>query len=934
MSREPELSSDVLQQVPLLVTKLHVPPTRAKLVSRPRLVERLREGMNCKLTVVSAPAGFGKTTLLSEWATQSKSPVAWVSLDEGDNDPARFWAYFLAAMRTIQAGIEESARHLLDSPHPPCTETVLTVLINQTATVPDDFALILDDYHVINAQPIHSTINFLIDHSPPQMHLVIASRATPPLPVARLRARNQLVELHGKHLQFNCDESASFLNDIMGLNLSTEDVAALNTCTEGWASGLQLVGLCMQRQENDEGEFIKTFTGDHRYLLDYLSQEVLDRQPESTQAFLLQTCILDQLCDSLCDAITGQGNGQEMLKRLEKKNLFILPLDIERHWYRYHHLFSDFLRRHLAQLHPDQTLALHRRASEWYTQNGLITQAVDHALAAKDFQRAACLVEENGLRFLFQAQIATVMGWLGTLPDEIVRSRPRICIYYAWALSISSFQYDAAKAWLQDAGRALGIGAGGAADSSAEKTAEEPTLSEYRFSESKFVREMGEMAAISAHIAEMQGDMDQAIALAHQALEDLPEDHVTTRSIATWALGLAYRYSGDTEAASRTFTEALTLSRVAGIPCITLAIFHNLAKVQMAQGQLHLAYATGHQGLQLAAEQNIQGIPAVGHICVGMAGLLYEWNDLQAAECQVMKGISVAKLGGAPAIVQHGSATLAYVKQAQGDLDGALETLQDARSLVPREPATWYNAELATCQARLWLIQGNLQAAAHWAQGRGLSVDDEVPYNYEPEYLTLARLLIAQARRDENPQDLRDALKLLDRLLRAAQTSGRRGSVIEIRLLQALALHAQGQIAKAMIALERAFSLAQPEGYVRVFVDEGAPIAELLHQAASRGLMPDYVCTLLAAFGDGIPSTARHKPRAPETQPCVEPLSEREIEVLRLLAARLSSQEIANELAISVHTARTHAKNIYGKLGVHNRNQAAERARALSLLSP
>ena len=925
--------SNIPKPVPLLVTKLHIPPTRAKLVSRPRLIERLNEGMKGKLTVVSAPAGFGKTTLLSEWAAQSKSPVAWVSLDKGDNDPVRFWAYFLAAMRAIQAELEEPTQALLDSSQPPCTERVLAVLINQTATVPDDFALILDDYHVINAQPIHSAMDFLISHSPPQMHLFIAGRATPPLPVARLRARNQLVELHGRHLQFNCDESASFLNEIMGLNLSAEDVLALSTRTEGWASGLQLAGLCMQRQE-DGGEFIKTFTGDHRYLLDYLSHEVLDRQSESTQAFLLQTCILDQLCGSLCDAITDQSNGQEMLERLEEKNLFILPLDNERRWYRYHHLFSDFLRRHLAQLPPDQTLELHRRASEWYTHKGLIAQAVDHALAAKDFQQAACLVEENGLRFFFQTQITTLLGWLSTLPDEVIRSRPRLCIYYAWAMSVNSFQFDAAKTWLRDAGRALGIGADGAADGSAKRPAEGSALVEYGFSESKFVREIGEMAIIRAHIAEMQGDMDQAIALAHQALKYLPEDHVTTRSIAAWALGLAHRYSGDTEAASRTLKEAVTISQMTGIPCITLTVLHNLAKVQMAQGHLRQAYATGQQGLQLAAEQDMQGRPAVGHIYIGRAGLLYEWNDLQAAACQVMKGITVAKLGGAPAMLQHGYVTLAYVKQAQGDLDGALDTLRYARSLVPKKPATWYNAELETCQARLWLMQGNLQAAARWAQERGLSADDEVLYKHEPEYLTLARLLIAQGRRDKNPQGLQDALKLVGRLLQAAQSSGRKGSAVEILALQALALYAQGETAKAMIALEHALSLAQPEGYVRVFVDEGTPMAELLHEAGSRGLMPDYVCALLEAFGDGTSFTARDRSRAPETRRHVEPLSEREIEVLRLLAARLSSREIAEALTISVHTARTHTKNIYGKLGVHNRNQAAERARALSLLSP
>jgi LuxR family maltose regulon positive regulatory protein len=876
--------------------------------------------MKHRLTLVSAPAGFGKTTALSEWARQSEAPVAWLSLDEGDNDPTRFWAYFLAALQAIQADLDGD---LLTSPDPSqsSTERILTRLINDAATASCDFALVLDDYHLIHAQPIHDALSFLLDHAPSQLHLFIASRASPPLPLSRLRARGQLIELHSRNLQFNSDECAAFLSKAMGLDLRAEDVLELKMRTEGWIAGLQLAGLYVQGQ-TDIRAFIESFTGDHRYIVDYLSQEVLQRQPESTRAFLLQTCILDQLHAPLCDATTGQDNGQEMLKRLEDANLFILPLDDARSWYRYHPLFSDFLRRCLKQSQPEQVPELHRRASAWYVRNGLIAQAVDHALAAGEFHRAASLIEEHARRFLFQAQIATLLGWMEALPDGIVRSRPRLSLYYGWVLGSSRFQFDAAEARLRDAERALGLGA---VRTTSIRTREAARASGLGACEAS--RVLGELRIARAYIAELQGDMPRAITLAKEALTCLADHHVTTCSLAAWALGLAYRYSGDTEAASQAFFKALELSRAANFPGVTLVVLHNLAKVQMAQGRLRQGYATVREALQFADGHEVRGTPAMGHVYVGMAGLLYEWNRLDDTARFVREGITVGKLGGVPGIVQHGYVTMARVRQAQGDLDGALDTLREARTLVPLESATWYNAELATCQARLWVMQGDLEMAARWMGTRGLGTDDEVTYKHEPEHLTLARLLIAQGRRDGDDRLLHDAGRLLERLLRAAQSAGRIGSAIEILALQALALHAQGHTPKAIIPLERALSLAKPEGYVRVFVDEGPSMAELLHYAASRGLMPDYGRTLLAAFGDITPSP-------PETPALVEPLSDREIEVLQLLATRLSSQEIADELSISINTARTHIRNIYGKLDVHSRSEAAKRARALKLLHP
>jgi len=910
----------MLQQVPLLVTKLRIPPTRAKMVLRPRLTERLNEGMKRKLTLVQAPAGFGKTTLLSEWGRQSKSPVAWVSLDKGDNDPVRFCAYFLAALQTIQAGIGGDVRSLLHSPQPAPIQNILTVLINEIVTVPDDFALVLDDYHVINAQPIHSAMAFLLDHLPPQMHLVIATRARPPLLLARLRAQRQLTELAAGDLRFLLDEAAHFLNQVMGLDLSPENVAALQEYTEGWIAGLQLVALSVREYEGTTG-FIETFTGSDRYILNYLGEEVFRRQSKNIQAFLLQTSILERLSGSLCDAVTGQDDGQAMLEALERANLFIFPLDHRQRWYRYHQLFADFLRAHLKRTDPGLVPVLHSRASEWYEHNGLAAEAIDHALAAGNLERVADLVDWSGRTALVSGRLATLMNWLDALPESLVRSRPQLCLIHAWILLTRDYQFDAAEARLQDAECALSYAADRTTDLSTERSAEGPLLG-------KRQNVLGEIATARAYTARIQGDMSRALALSNQALELLPNDQVDVRGLATWIRGLAYRYSGDVAAASQSLVETHTLSQASSQIGLALTAIDNLAKVQVMEGHLRQANETRRQAFELIGRQAREHLPITSLIYIGLSGLLYEWNDLEAALGQVSKGIRLARQGELTGPLLHAYVKLARVKQAQGDAESALAAIQDAAQLVRGHAATLHAAEVTAFRVRLWLAQGNLEAAARWARECGLSVDDELAYHRELEYLTLVRVLIAQGRRDTGGRLLHDALKLLDRNLQAAQASGRMGSVIEILALQALALHAQGETARAMVALERALSLAEPEGYIRLFVDEGGLMAKLLHQAASRGLMPDYTRRLLAAFGDII------APSPPEPKPYVEPLSEREIEVLRLLAARLSSQEMAQELVISVNTVRTHIRNIYRKLDVHSRTQAVERARALKLLPP
>jgi len=897
----------VPHRAPLLSTKLYIARPRPDLLPRPRLTQRLNDGLHRKLTLISAPAGFGKTTLLSEWSLQSKRPVAWISLDEGDNDPARFWAYFIAALQTLQVNVGDAALAAFQSPQPPPMEVVLTALINEIAIIPEPFALVLDDYHVIETQPVHSALTFLLNHLPPQMHLIIATRADPPLPLARLRGRGQLTELREADLRFTTDEAAAFLNQAMGLNLSAEQVAALEERTEGWIAGLQLAALSMQGRSDIPG-FIAAFAGSHRYILDYLAEEVLQRQPEGVQTFLLQTAILDRLSGPLCDTVTGQGDSQTMLERLERANLFLVPLDEERRWYRYHRLFAELLRAYLQREQPNRVPGLHRRASEWYEQNGLLAEAVGHALAAKDFERAARLVEQAAPQMLMRGELVTLLGWLAALPDERIRAWPALCTYYAWVLTLTG-QLDAVEPRLQDAEQGL-----------------QPDIPAAELQDL-----LGQIAAIRAYIAALHRDVPHAIELARQALEHLPEENPAVRAFVAFTLGGACLLSDDVAEACQAFAEASALGRAAGNVHVAIPALCNLAGLRALQGQLHQAAGLYQEALELATpslahQREGRGgrtLPVAAMAYSGLGGLLYEWNDLEGAMRHLREGIEQSKQWGNVDALASSYARVARVLQAQGDEAGALEALKEAGQLVRRHaviPTT--AARVAAYQASLWLAQGNLGAATRWVQERGLSVDDELGYLREPEHIALARVLIAQGKYDE-------ALQFLARLRQAAETRGRMGSLIEILVLQALALQSQGNTTQAMPALERALSLAEPEGYVRLFVDEGAPMAKLLRQALSRGIAPNYVSRLLAAFGAEEQRGEEAEKRAPLL---LEPLSERELEVLRLLAAGLSNREIAEKLIVAVGTVKAHIHNIYGKLGVQSRTQAVARARELGIL--
>jgi LuxR family maltose regulon positive regulatory protein len=878
--------------------------------------------MSRKLTLISAPAGFGKTTLLSEWRMihlGSEYPLAWVSLEEADNDPMRLLPYLIAAIQTIEVNVGETALTSLRSPQPPPIKSVLTALINEIAAIPKDFALVLDDYHVISNKAVHDMIAFLLEHMPPQAHLIIASRADPPLPLARLRARGQMTEIRADDLRFTPEETAAFLRGVMGLDLLEESVTALEERTEGWIAGLQLAALSVRGRKDVSG-FIAALRGSNRYVLDYLTEEVLRRQPEDVRAFLLQTSILDRLSGPLCDAVTGRADGQEMLEGLERANLFTIPLDEERRWYRYHHLFSEFLRDRLHRTQPDQAPQLHRKASAWYEHNALVHEAVSHALAGAQFEDAARLMEENFRDMLAHGEASLLLNWMEALPEELLRSRPRLCIPCSWALLITG-QLEAAEMRVQDLERMVHTNVNIS-----------PDEREIPVSDEELAAFSGEAAAIQAFIVRNRGDVPLSIELSRRALGLLREDNITLRGIVALNLGGAYRMSGDLVAANATLTEAITASQRADNAFAALLAMRELAELEVTGGRLHRAADLYRQALRLAEQRPF---PAAGLAHVGMGELLYEWDDLDGAMRHLTEGIELGERSGSTSIVFPGHALLARVKWAQGDVDGAIHIIQeDEWSAHSMNLSSRDLNRIAAHGARLRLAQGDVGTAARLLEQRGIRVDNHVNHLNVFEHVMLARVLIARGEYDA-------ALTLLGRSLGVVEATGSMGIAIEILAVEALAAGARDDEAQAMGALARALSLAEPEDYVRTFVDEGEPMAALLSKflrtrrkewhSSPQNDSPEYVSTLLAAFrGFRALSTGADAPRT--VQPLLEPLSERELEVLRLVAAGKSNREIAGQLFVTVDTVKKHLTHVFNKLGASSRTRAVAQARELGLI--
>jgi LuxR family maltose regulon positive regulatory protein len=879
---------------PILATKLYIPRLRPNVVSRPRLNERLNEGLHRKLTLISAPAGFGKTTLVSHWLAGGPRPIAWLSLDEGENDPARFLTYLVAALRTVAPNIGEGVLGVLHSPQPPPSEAILTALLNDLTTIQDQFVLVLDDYHVIDAKPIDQALTYLVEHLPPQMHLVIATREDPQLPLARLRARGYLTEVRAVDLRFTPSEAAAFLNQAMGLTLSAQDIAALETRTEGWIAGLQLAALSLQGHEDATG-FIKSFTGSHHFVLDYLLEEVLGQQPERVQTFLLRTSILDRFCGPLCDAVVLDPSisGQATLEYLEHANLFIIPLDDERRWYRYHHLFADLLRQRLHQSTASSPgdegsgmAELHLRASLWYEDHGLSLEAFHHAAATHDVERAARLVEGDGMPLHFRGAVTPVLHWLESLPKTALDARPVLWVMYASALTMTGFlpgvepKLQAAEAALQGAER--------------DDTTQDV---------------VGQIAAIRAMLASAENQVETIIAQSRRALEYLHPSNLASRTSTLWTLGFASFLQGDRAAARRAYTEAISLSQAAGNIILYIGSTIGLGTIQEADNQLSLAAETYRRVLHLAGDLPQ---PPACEAHLGLAHVLYEWNDLEAAQQHGQQSVYLARQLENTDKWVAGEVLLARLKLAQGDVAGAAARLSEAGQSARQHNFVYRIPEVAAAQVLTLLRQGNLAAAAHLAQTHGLP-------------LSQARVHLAQG-------DTSAALAALSPWREQVEAKGWQDERLKVMALQAVALQAHGEQEKAVHLLCDALALAEPGGFIRLFVDEGRPMAQLLSAAEATGMVPDYLGKLLAVFEAEEQKSEATSYLPPPAQSLIEPLSRREVEVLQLIAQGLSNQEMSERLVLALETVKGHNKKIFGKLQVQRRTEAVARARELGLL--
>jgi LuxR family maltose regulon positive regulatory protein len=902
---------------PLVQTKLYFPKLRRSLVARPRLSGRLRREAESRLLLISAPAGFGKTTLLAEWlaATPERS-VAWLSLEESDRQPASYWTYVITALQTVAPAVGGSALELLQSGQPP-VETVLTAVLNELSAVPDDLYLVLDDYHLVDGPELQAGMTFLLEHLPPQVHLVVSTREDPTLPLARLRARGELVEVRAADLRFTPDEAAVYLTGAMGLALTTGDVAALEGRTEGWIAALQLAALSLQGRDDVAG-FIADFAGDDRYIVDYLAEEVLQRQPEHVHQFLLQTSILGRLSGPLCDAVTGQRDGKAMLESLDRANLFVVPLDDRRRWYRYHHLFADVLHTHLLDDQPDDVPELHRRASRWYEQHGDPSQAIRHALAAGDVERAAGLVELAVPDLRRSRQEATIRSWLEALPDDVVRKRPVLAVGLIGALmSVGEFEgveerLQHVEGWLEPAGA-------GAAGTWV------PPAGAVVIDQDEFQRLPGVIEMYRAALALVGGDAPATIGHAQRAIDRAADDDHLTRAGASALMGLALWGGGELEAAHRAYSVCVEGMRRVGYIADVLGCSITLADIRITQGRLREALATYEQALRLAATEDGTVLRGTADMYVGLSQIARERNDLPAATRHLRHAEELGEHTWLPQNPYRWRVAMAQVREAEGDLDGALDLL-DAAQRVYMGDFSPNVRPIPALRARVLAAQGRVGEALAWARDQGLSAADELSYLREFEHVTLARVLLAQSRTQPSENSLQDVARLLERLLEAAEAGERTGTVIEVLVLQALTHHARGNVSGALAALERALTLAEPAGYVRLFASEGPPMASLLRAAAKQGIAPSYVHRLLAAVD-------RSEDRPPLRQGLIQPLSERELDVLRLLASDLDGPGIARELTVSLNTVRTHTKSIYAKLGVNSRRAAVRRAGELDLLS-
>ncbi len=879
---------------PLLKTKLYIPPPKPKDIQRPLLINRLNEGLDLKLSLISAPAGFGKTTLVSTWAAVCNRPVAWLSLNEIDNDPINFLIYLIAATQTIVKKFGEQALAMLRSPQPPSLESIVVTIVNEFSSLKDNFILVLDDYHIIDAKPVDRALSYLLSNLPSQLHLVISTREDPNLPLAGLRAQRQLTELRAEDLRFTQKEVAEFLKKTMGLNIAPDDISALEARTEGWIAGIQLAAISMKGYQ-DTTHFVRSFTGSHHFVMDYLVEEVLQQQPESIKNFLFSTSILNRMCGPLCEAVTlgENGSGQKILEILERANLFVIPLDNERQWYRYHHLFSDLLRHRLvknfvlqAENADNYINELHIRASKWYEENGLAFEAFRHAAAGNNIERAQRLIGGKSIPRHFSGTVTAILNWLGSLPETEFNDRPSLWLLYASTLLMNG-QTTGVEEKLQFAEKAL--------------------KSDEKDNNSRMI--IGRIAAARATLALTRYDATSMIVESRRALKYLHPENLSLRSSANWTLGYGYILQGDRSSARQVFTEAISLSQTSGDIFTEILATIGLGNVQETDNLLYQATETYQHVLQLASEQPLQ---IVNEAYLGLARILYEWNNLEAAEehghLSLQLALEYDKVIDRFIICEI---FLARLKLARSDVDGAVVILEKASQKARQKNFTHRIPEIAAVQVLTSLTRGNLSDASYLAQKHELPISQ-------------ARVHLAQG-------DTSTALEVLGRLHQQVEEKDLKDEQLKVMILQAVAHHLGGDKDQAMQRLGDALALAEPGGFIRIFVDESISMAQLLSEAAANGIMPDYVGKLLSAF-EAEEQMSQDKSDLPLTQPLIKPLSHRELEVLHLIAQGLSNREISERLFLALSSVKGHNRKIFGKLQVQRRTEAVARARELGLL--
>ena len=914
MSYSEEISPAV---VPLLETKFFKPSWRTEFVARPRLIEQLQKGINKKLTLISAPAGSGKTTLLAEYLAQPSfqhSSQGWLSLDERDNDPVTFWTYFIKAIKRVLSALSDDLLMMIQAPQTPPIESILTSLINEVHSHEGDLYLMLDDYHLIEAKEIHDGVAFFLSHLPQHMHLIVASRTIPPLPLSRLRARSQLLEVHAHDLRFSQQEAAAFFNDLMDLNLTHEDINVLEDRTEGWVAGLQLAALSIQGK-HDKSAFIEGFSGDDRYILDYLLEEVLTQQAEEVRNFLIQTSILDRLHASLCDATTHGSSSHSILALLEKENLFLIPLDEKRHWYRYHHLFAEVLYNYLLRNSPNLVPELHRRASDWYASAGFFQEAVHHALKTENHEWAATMIEKAAQHVFARGQGITLNSWLDKIPIELLDNRPVLSTWFAWK-SLDEGHFETAghyltrvESWLE------------------AKESDSPMLEEVIIVDKEQLSSLpGIIATSRSLIAQAQRNIPDTLRYARQALDVLPENNYLWRGGATAILGLAAWAHGDLQEAYDSFSKGLDLTEAEGLVHYKVSGAHVLARLLIAQGNLQEALKIYEKSLALSLSTDGPTLIGTGDIYRGIGELKLEFHDLKAAEEYIEKGKALGRMGSASENAFHWPFVEAKLHEARGNIDAAFDCLDEAEKISSLNPIPDLRP-IAAFKVRLWLSRSDLQKATQWIKENDLSVSDELNYNQESDHITLCRILIARHRLEPGSNLAPEALNMLERLYEMTARAGRLENALAALIQLSLGYHLVDNLPRALSYFKKAIEIAQPQGYVRIFLDEGKAMHDLLRHAATSGTGSEYARQLLQAFEAGS-SSPKH------TMPDVlsVPLTKRELEILRLIASGMKNQQIADHLFISLATVKRHIANVYNKIDVDHRTQAVARAKELQLI--